>query len=183
MRYYSKLLRTTTSLIWFLTVPDLSAATQFFSSTPSGVHREKGQQSSEPRLSWSCMGEGWLGFWGARSCDCCQRRLPQQQPSSLTSVTSSSTTWVTTSTTSVLLPLYSMWFCPPGLVRIITLMFAIVVMIYLLLIWIKSHTKLLIYSTIQSKNLITGNLLRVVLLHFWSRLLLRGCNIKGGAPE
>ena len=33
-------------------------------------------------------------------------------------------------------------------------MFAIVVMIYLLLIRIKSHTKLLIYSTIQSKNLI-----------------------------
>ena len=52
------------------------------------------------------------------------------------------------------------------LVRIITLMFAIVVMIYLLLIQIKSHTKLLIYSTIQFKNLIIGNLLRVVLLRF-----------------
>ena len=37
-------------IIWFRTVPDLSAATQFFSSPPSGVHREKGQQSSEPRL-------------------------------------------------------------------------------------------------------------------------------------
>ena len=36
-------------------------------------------------------------------------------------------------------------------------------MIYLLLIQIKLHSKLLIYSTIQSKNLITGNLLRVVL--------------------
>ena len=31
---------------------------------------------------------------------------------------------------------------------------------------IKSHTKLPIYSTIQSENLITGNLLRVVLLRF-----------------
>ena len=38
-------------IIWFRTVPDLSAATQFFSRPPSGVHREKGQQSSEPRLS------------------------------------------------------------------------------------------------------------------------------------
>ena len=30
-------------IIWFHTVPSLSAATQFFSSPPSGVHREKGQ--------------------------------------------------------------------------------------------------------------------------------------------
>ena len=55
----------------------------------------------------------------------------------------------------------SSWFS-----RIITLMFAIVVMIYLLLIRIKSHSKLLIYSTIQSKNLIIGDLLQVVLLCF-----------------
>ena len=38
-------------IIWFRTVADPSTATQFFSSPPSGVHREKGQQSSEPRLS------------------------------------------------------------------------------------------------------------------------------------
>ena len=38
-------------IIWFRTIPDLSAATQFFSSPPFGMHHEKGQQSSEPRLS------------------------------------------------------------------------------------------------------------------------------------
>ena len=37
-------------IIWFRTVPDLSATTQFFSSPTFGVHLEKGQQSSEPRL-------------------------------------------------------------------------------------------------------------------------------------
>ena len=30
-------------IIWFRTVPDLSATMQFFSSPPSGVHRDKGQ--------------------------------------------------------------------------------------------------------------------------------------------
>ena len=52
-------------IIWFRTVPDLSTAMQFFSSPPSGVHREKGQQAFGTPPLVILYGRGAIRFLGS----------------------------------------------------------------------------------------------------------------------
>ena len=61
---------------WFHPVPDHCVAESSPSLLPACTAR-RDSRPPEPRLSWSCTGEGRSGFWGAHSRDCWQRLLPQ----------------------------------------------------------------------------------------------------------